>query len=157
MIPSIILVFLTLWSQKIWSEVRGGPPQGSIPIEIQAEQFAWNVRYAGADGKFGTSDDIRTINQLHIPIGKPVRVRLASIGKDGKHPVIHSFFLPEFRLKQDVVPGLVIDVWFEATRTGKYEIACAEFCGLGHYRMRGFLSIHSPEGFDAWLKEQVSA
>ncbi|MBI4358086.1 MAG: cytochrome c oxidase subunit II, partial [Candidatus Omnitrophica bacterium] len=156
-IPSVILVFLTVFSQRIWSEVRGLPPQGSIPIEIQAEQFAWNVRYAGADGKFGSSDDIKTINQLHIPVGKPVRVRLTSIGKDEKHPVIHSFFLPEFRLKQDVVPGLAIDVWFEATRTGKYEIACAEFCGLGHYRMRGFLSIHSPEGFEAWLKEQEAS
>ena len=154
-IPAIILVFLTLWSQRVWSEVRGGVPEGAIPIEIQAEQFAWNVRYPGADGKFETSDDIKTINQLHIPVGKPVRVRLKSIGKDGKHPVIHSFFLQEFRLKQDVVPGMQIDVWFEATRTGKYEIACAEFCGLGHYRMRGFLSIHSPEGFDAWLKEQA--
>ena len=123
-IPAVILVFLTIWSQKVWSQIKGGAPPGAIPIEIQAEQFAW-----------------------------PVRVRLTSIGKDGKHPVIHSFFLPEFRLKQDVVPGMAIDVWFEATRTGKYEIACAEFCGLGHYRMRGFLSIHSPEGFEAWLRE----
>lgn len=155
--PAIILVFLTIWSQKIWSEVRGAVPDGAIPIEIQAEQFAWNISYPGVDGKFGTADDIKTINQLHIPVGKPVRVRLKSIGKDGKHPVIHSFFLPEFRLKQDVVPGMQIDVWFEATRTGKYEIACAEFCGLGHYRMRGFLSIHSPEGFDAWLEENSEA
>src|SRR3989344_647526 len=152
--PAIILVFLTIWSQKIWSEVKSQIPAGAIPIEIQAEQFAWNIRYPGPDGKFGTQDDVKTINQLHIPVGKPVRARLTSIGKDGKHPVIHSFFLPEFRLKQDAVPGMAIDVWFEATRTGQYEIACAEFCGLGHYRMRGFLAIHSPEGFEAWLKEQ---
>jgi len=153
-IPAIILVILTILSQKIWTEVRGEAPEGAIPIEIDAEQFAWNVRYPGTDGKFGTSDDIKTINQLHIPVGKPVRVRLRSVGKDGEHAVLHSFFLPEVRLKQDVLPGMAIDVWFEATRTGKYEIACAEFCGLGHYRMRGFLSIHSPEGFDAWLREQ---
>lgn len=153
-IPAVILVFLTIFSQKLWSEIKSNVPQGAYPIEIQAEQFAWNVTYAGADGKFATPDDIRTINQLHIPVGKPVRVRLTSIGKDGKHAVIHSFFLPEFRLKQDVMPGMGIDVWFEATKTGKYEIACAEFCGLGHYRMRGFLSIHSPEGFEAWLREQ---
>ena len=153
-IPAIILVFLAIFSQKLWSEIKSNVPAGAYPIEIQAEQFAWNVTYAGPDGKFATPDDIKTINQLHIPVGKPVRVRLTSIGKDGKHPVIHSFFLPEFRLKQDVMPGMGIDVWFEATKTGKYEIACAEFCGLGHYRMRGFLSIHSPEGFDAWLREQ---
>ncbi len=152
--PAVILVFLTIWSQVVWSEIKGPPPSGAIPIEIQAEQFAWNVHYPGPDGKFGTADDIKTINQLHIPVGKPVRVRLTSIGKDGKHPVIHSFFLPEFRLRQDVVPGMAIDVWFEATRTGQYEIACSQFCGLGHYRMRGYLSIHSQEGFDAWLKEQ---
>lgn len=154
MIPAVILIVLTIWSQKVWVKVKNGMPTGAIPIEVQAEQFAWNIRYQGPDQKFGTDDDIKTINQLHIPVGKPVRVRLTSIGKDGKHPVIHSFFLPEFRLKQDVVPGLAIDVWFEATRTGKYEIACAEFCGIGHYRMRGYLSIHSPEGFEAWLKEQ---
>ncbi len=152
--PAIILIFLTIWSQKVWSEIKGPAPAAAIPIEIQAEQFAWNVRYPGPDGKFGTPDDIKTINQLHIPVGKPVRVRLTSIGKDGKHPVIHSFFLPEFRLRQDVVPGMAIDVWFEATRTGQYEIACSQFCGLGHYRMRGFLAIHSQEGFEAWLKEQ---
>ena len=155
-IPAIILVALTVLSQRVWHEIRKPVPKSAIPIEIDAEQFAWNVRYAGTDGIFGTADDIKTINQLHIPVGKPVRVRLKSIGKDGKHPVIHSFFLPEVRLKQDVVPGLVINVWFEATRTGKYEIACAEFCGLGHYRMRGFFSIHSQEGFDAWLKEQAA-
>jgi len=156
LIPAVILVVLTVFSQQLWSEIRGTIPANAFPIEIQAEQFAWNVRYAGPDGKFGTADDIKTVNQLHIPVGKPVRVRLTSIGKDGKHPVIHSFFLPEFRLKQDVVPGLSIDVWFEATRTGKYEIACSQFCGIGHYRMRGFLSIHSPEGFEAWLKETAA-
>ncbi len=156
-IPAIILVILTIFSQQLWSEIKMNIPQGSYPIEIQAEQFAWNVIYAGTDEKFGTPDDIKTINQLHIPVGKPVRVRLTSIGKDGKHPVIHSFFLPEFRLKQDVMPGMGIDVWFEAIKTGKYEIACAEFCGLGHYRMRGFVSIHSPEGFEAWLKEQAAS
>jgi len=156
-IPAVILVFLTIFSQQLWSEIKMTIPPNTYPIEIQAEQFAWNVRYAGPDGKFGTPDDIKTINQLHIPVGKPVRVRLTSIGKDGKHPVIHSFFLPEFRLKQDVMPGMGIDVWFEAIKTGKYEIACAEFCGLGHYRMRGFVSIHSQEGFDAWLKEQAAS
>lgn len=155
-IPAIILVVLTVLSQKVWREVRGEIPQNAVPIQIEAEQFAWNVRYPGPDAVFGTADDVTTINQLHIPVGKPVRVRLTSIGKEGKHAVIHSFFLPDFRLKQDVVPGMAIDIWFEATRTGKYEIACAEFCGLGHYRMRGFLSIHSPEGFNAWLKEQAT-
>ncbi len=156
-IPAIILLVLALMGQSAWVEIKSTLPaeKDSVRIRVQAEQFAWNIQYPGADGKFDTADDIKNINQLHIPVGKPVRVTLTSIEKEDKPAVIHSFFLPEFRLKQDVVPGMAIDVWFEAKKTGKYEIACAEFCGLGHYRMRGFLAIHSPEGFEAWLREQA--
>ncbi len=156
-IPTVILIVLAVMGQKVWAEVKATLPTDpkTVQIRIQAEQFAWNIQYPGADGKFDTADDIRNINQLHIPVGRPVRATLTSIEKEDKPAVIHSFFLPEFRLKQDIVPGMAIDVWFEAKRTGQYEIACAEFCGLGHYRMRGFLSIHSSEGFEAWLKEQV--
>jgi cytochrome c oxidase subunit II len=156
-IPTIILIVLALMGQKVWAEVKSTLPADpdTVPIRIQAEQFAWNIQYPGPDGKFDTADDIKNINQLHIPVGRPVRVTLTSIEKEDKPAVIHSFFLPEFRLKQDVVPGMAIEVWFEAKKTGQYEIACAEFCGLGHYRMRGFLSIHSPEGFEAWLREQA--
>jgi cytochrome c oxidase subunit 2 len=67
--------------------------------------------------------------------------------------VIHSFFVPQFRLKQDAVPGTMIDVWFQATKTGNYELVCAEFCGLAHYRMRGYLTIEEPEKFEAWLAQ----
>ncbi len=159
LIPTIILVILAFMGQGVWAEVKMNMPasEKAVDIRIQAEQFAWNVQYPGPDGKFDTADDLRNINQLHIPVGKPVRAMLTSIDQPDKPAVIHSFFLPEFRLKQDVVPGMGIDVWFEATRTGKYEIACAEFCGIGHYRMRGFLTIHSPEGFKAWLTEQSPA
>ena len=158
-IPAVILLILAVMGQKVWAEIKTIMPADSkaVQIHIQAEQFAWNIQYAGPDGKFNTPDDIKNINQLHIPVGKPVRATLTSIEKEDKPAVIHSFFLPEFRLKQDVVPGMAIDVWFEANRTGKYEIACAEFCGLGHYRMRGFLTIHSQKGFDEWLKEQAAA
>ena len=156
-IPAIILVFLAFYGQGVWDLVKKDIPQGEnvVSVRIQAEQFAWNVQYPGADGEFDTEDDIKTINQLHIPIGKPVKATLTSIEKEDKPAVLHSFFLPEFRLKQDIVPGMAIDVWFEAIRTGKYEIACAEFCGLGHYRMKGFLNIHSEKGFEAWLNEQA--
>lgn len=155
-IPAIILIFLTVLSQKTWSDVRGEIPENAMPIQVMAEQFAWNIKYAGADGKFGTNDDIIKMNQMHIPAGQPVRVQLTSISKDGKHPVIHSFFLPEFRIKQDVVPGLPTEIWFEATKPGRFEIACAELCGLGHYRMRGFLTVHTPEGFEAWLAQEMA-
>jgi cytochrome c oxidase subunit 2 len=94
-------------------------------------------------------DDITTINQLHIPVNKPVIAYLSS--KD----VIHSFFLPVMRVKQDTIPGQETKVWFEAAKTGKFEIACAQLCGLGHYRMRGFFTIHTQEDFDAWLSQNL--
>ena len=94
-------------------------------------------------------DDIVAINQLHVPVGKPVIVHLNS--KD----VIHSFFLPVMRVKQDVIPGQTVSVWFEAAKTGKFEIACAQLCGLGHYRMRGFFMIDTPEQFSTWMQGLV--
>ena len=153
-IPTFILIFLLMINQQTMSEIKGTIPKEALPLQVMAEQFAWNIQYPGTDGKFGTDDDIVKVNQMHIPVGKPIRVRLTSISKSGKHPVIHSFFLPEFRIKQDVVPGLPTEIWFQAIKPGKFEIACAELCGLGHYRMRGFLTVHTEEGFQAWLKQE---
>ena len=90
------------------------------------------------------------MNQLHFPVGKPVVATLTS--KD----VIHSFFLPEFRVKQDAVPGMKTRIWFEGNRVGNWEIACAELCGLGHYRMKGFVTVDTPENFEKWLAEQAA-
>jgi len=147
-VPAVICVVLALLSRRTWAEIKQQMPEGALPIEITGEQFAWNIRYTGPDGKFGTADDIVTLNQLHFPVGRPVVVTLRS--KD----VIHSFFLPEFRVKQDAVPGMSTHIWFDATRTGNWEIACAELCGLGHYRMKGFVTVESPEDFQKWLAEQ---
>ncbi len=149
-IPSVIVLFLAWSSQRVWSYVQGPPPPHQLEVEVTAEQFVWNIRYPGADGQFDTPDDITTINQLHLPVGQVVVVRLKS--KD----VIHSFFLPQFRLKRDTVPGFTGRVWLQATKTGHFEIVCAELCGLGHYRMRGFLTIEPLEAFQAWLA-QVNA
>ena len=146
-IPSLILLFLATYSQRVWSKIRGTPPPTNLQIEITAEQFAWNIRYTGPDGQLNTADDITTINQLHLPVNHTVLIHLKS--KD----VIHSFFVPQFRMKLDAVPGLTGRLWLSATKTGNYEIACAELCGLGHYRMRGFLTIESPEAFQAWLAQ----
>ena len=148
-LPAIICVVLALLSRRTWAEIKQQMPEDALPIEITAEQFAWNIRYAGADGRFGTSDDVVTLNQLHFPVGRPVVVTLRS--KD----VIHSFFLPEFRVKQDAVPGMSTRIWFDAMRTGNWEIACAELCGLGHYRMKGFVTVESSEDFQKWLAEQA--
>jgi len=150
-IPALILVFLTFQSQRVWSQVRGSPPPPDLEVEVQGEQFAWNIRYAGADGELNTADDITTINELHIPVQQTVLFHVKS--KD----VLHSFFVPQFRMKLDAVPGLTGRLWVSATTTGNFEIACAELCGLGHYRMRGFLVIESRAAFDAWLAETATS
>ena len=149
LIPALILVGLTLASQQLWVRIRSPKhiPPGAMEVEILAEQFAWNVRYPGTDGQFETADDVTSLNQLHLPVGKPVLLKLKS--KD----VIHSLFLPEFRGKQDAVPGLPTQIWLQATKAGQFEIRCAELCGLGHYRMRGFVTTESPQEFQAWLTE----
>jgi cytochrome c oxidase subunit 2 len=148
--PAVILVALALYSQQVWSVVRGTPPAPDLEIEIVGEQFAWNIRYAGADGELHTADDITTINQMHLPVNKTALLHLTS--KD----VIHSFFVAQFRMKQDAVPGLISRMWVKPVGEGNFEIACAELCGLGHYRMRGFLVIEPEEAFTVWLSEMLA-
>jgi cytochrome c oxidase subunit 2 len=94
-------------------------------------------------------DDITTINQLNLPVDRPILVHLSS--KD----VIHSFGLVEMRVKQDAIPGMDIPVWFIPNKVGEFEIACSQLCGLGHYRMRGFISVKSQADYDSWLAEEA--
>ncbi|HKD19166.1 MAG TPA: cytochrome c oxidase subunit II [Thermoanaerobaculia bacterium] len=149
-VPALICVMLALLSRRIWDQIKENMPHEGLEIHVTGEQFAWNIRYAGPDGKFDTADDILTLNQIHFPVGKPVIVTLTS--KD----VIHSFFLPEFRVKQDAVPGMHTRIWFEGNKVGHWEIACAELCGLGHFRMKGFVTVDTPEDFQKWLAEQAA-
>ena len=178
-------VLLFGFAVPIWAaRVDRMPPESeALVVHVTAEQFAWNIHYAGPDGKFGRTDitlldaqenplgidrsdpdakdDVTTLNQLYLPANRPIIVKLRS--KD----VIHSFNVPEFRVKQDAIPGLTIPIWFVPdvttaemrTRTGKpdfqYEIACAQLCGLGHYRMRGFVTVQSPGEFQQWMDERV--
>ncbi|MCI0558739.1 MAG: hypothetical protein MN733_09605, partial [Nitrososphaera sp.] len=114
------------------------------------EQFAWNIRYAGPDNLFDSPDDILTINQLHLPVDQTVLIHLKS--KD----VLHSFFVPQFRMKQDAVPGITGRIWVSVTKAGNYEIACAELCGIGHYRMRGFLTVETSQDFQGWLAKTAT-
>jgi cytochrome c oxidase subunit 2 len=164
---------LAFFSVPVWSaRVDAFPEEAqSTVVRVVAEQFAWNVHYPGPDGRFGRTDpgllgpenplgldrddpaakdDITTINQLNLPVGKPVIVHLSS--KD----VIHSFALPEMRVKQDAIPGIVQPVWFTPTETGEWEIACSQLCGLGHYRMRGFYTIQTQAEYDAWFAEETA-
>ncbi len=171
---------IPLWAAR----VDQFPPESeALVVQVTGEQFAWNVHYAGPDGVFGRTDinlidlqvnplgldrsdpasmdDVTTVNQLYLPVNRQIIVRLRS--KD----VIHSFGVPELRVKQDAIPGLTVPVWFVPTvttaemrtRTGnpefQYEIACAQLCGLGHYRMRGFVTIQTAEEFQQWMEERV--
>lgn len=166
------IVLLACFSIPIYKQVqRSLPnPDDAIQVRVVAEQFAWNIHYPGPDNKFGRSlptlmsasnpvglddtdpnsdDDIVSVNQFKVPVNKPVIVHLTS--KD----VIHSFGIPVMRVKQDVIPGQEISISFEANKTGDFEIACAQLCGLGHYRMRGFFQVEEPAEFDTWLQQKV--
>jgi cytochrome c oxidase subunit 2 len=126
-------------------------PQTDFVVQVTAKQFNWQVTYPGPDGKFGTADDKTLLDEMHVPVGKPIRVNLRS------QDVIHSFFVPQFRIKQDAVPGREIGVWFEVTKTGKYEWPCAELCGFGHSGMRGWVFVHSAEDYSKWAAENLRA
>ena len=146
-IPAVLVLLIGVLSVPPWLEIRSHDriPDGAYVVDMMASQFEWNASYVGPDGQMGTDDDVTQRNQLHIPVGRPVVVTLRS------EDVIHSFFLPEFRVKQDAVPGMETPVWFQATRTGEFTLACAELCGTGHTRMGGRVIVHSTEDFDAWL------
>jgi len=145
-IPFAIVVLIAVMSMGPWMRVRNPErfPPAALTVEVTAKQFEWNVKYPGPDNVLGTADDFTGRNRLTVPNGRPVHVVLRA------EDVIHSFFLPELRVKQDAVPGMEIPIWFEATRPGEYVIGCAELCGLGHYRMRGSLVVLDGAEFDAW-------
>lgn len=146
--PALILIMIGFMSKATWDVIHHTHPPTTNVVEITAKQFNWEVLYPGPDGKFETADDKMIENDLHVPVNQVVRVRLKS--KD----VIHSFFVPQFRLKQDAVPGRTIEVWFEATKPGRYELPCAELCGFGHSGMLGHVTVQTAEEFQAWTKEQ---
>ena len=147
-VPSLILVFLGFMSRGLWAHIKTDMPPPDVTIMVTGKQFNWEILYAGPDGKFHTADDYQVDNDLKVPVNKVVRVLL------GSHDVIHSFFVPQARLKQDALPGREIPAWFEITKPGIYEIPCAELCGFGHSGMKGQLTVLSDADYQAWLKEQ---
>jgi cytochrome c oxidase subunit II len=150
-VPAVILIVLSFMSVSTWAKVKRHAPESDFELQVAAKQFNWEIVYPGADRQFGTPDDVKFDNDLHVPVNKVVRVYLTS------RDVIHSFFLPNLRLKQDAVPGRDILVWFEATKPGKYELPCAELCGFGHSGMKGWLHVHTPEEYAQWAAENLAA
>lgn len=183
----IEVVLLVLFAVPIWAKRVSAVPSANeaVQLRVVAEQFAWNVHYPGADGVFGrtdvklvtagsnplgidrtdpaSQDDVITLNQLHLPVDRPALIYLTS--KD----VIHSFFLPQMRVKQDAIPGQVVPVYFTpakvtppesqfpacAAKKTCWEIACAQLCGLTHYRMQGYYTVHSQADYDKWMAENA--
>ncbi len=151
LIPGAIVLCLDLAVDfaggHAYHEVKGELPASDVKVRVEGEQYAWTFTYPGPDGLFDTADDKALLAHLHVPIHRPVHVYLRS--KD----VIHSFFVPTLRVKQDALPGREIALWFEAEVAGKYEIACAELCGPNHFTMRGFLNVHTADEYAAWVAE----
>lgn len=149
-VPAVTVVLLGILSGRVWTEIKGrdSVPPGAIPVAVAAKQFEWNVTYTGPDGQLGTGDDFTRRNLLTVPVDTPVVVHLTA------EDVIHSFFIPQFRVKQDAVPGMLQRVWFQVTETGEYDLACAELCGNGHTTMAARVQVVTMDEFRGWLAEQ---
>lgn len=171
MITAAVFVTLGILGQQVWASLHfHEAPPGALKIEVTAQQFAWNFRYAGADDVFGKTDPLQmsdsngnplgldskdpaakddiVTSTITVPANRPVELTLKS--KD----VIHSFFVPNLRFKQDLVPGMSIKVHFTPQVVGHYELACAELCGAGHYKMKSYMDVLSTEDFEQWLKDK---
>jgi cytochrome c oxidase subunit 2 len=165
-LPAAALLFIAIYQMNAWADAKmrrpllsAGPDgiEGTAddvlkpPLcEVTGRQFEWRIRYAGPDGVIGTADDLHVVNDLHLPVNEEIVIQIKSMD------VLHSFFLPNARIKQDVVPGMRQFVWFRPNKQGSYDIVCAELCGWGHYKMRGRMVVESREKFDTWMKNAYS-
>ncbi len=169
-LTTVLFIGLNLMGSRVWAAQRFEPAgPGAVQVEATGMQFAWYFRYPGPDGTYGgtsvklmdpsaggeaavglntsdpsSKDDVVT-GTMYLPVDREVDLSLRSVD------VIHSFFVPQLRFKQDAVPGLNIHMHFHPTKIGDYELACAELCGLGHYKMHGMVKVVSQEDFDKWL------
>ena len=142
-VPALILVVLTALSAPAWSKIKMTRPPSDFVVSVTAKQFNWQVKQPNSDKVF--------LDEMHVPVNKVIHVALQS------QDVIHSFFVPQFRIKQDAVPGRTIIAWFEVTKPGKYEWPCAELCGFGHSGMRGWVYVHTAEDYQKWAAENLKA
>ncbi len=154
-VPAAILLFISLYQIDVWMRFRNfatfNRHSRENPVaEVTARQFEWRIRYPAPGKKLMQKpqpDDLYTVNDLHVPFGEPVVIQLRS------EDVLHSFFLPHLRIKQDAVPGAIIPVQFQANFEGEQELVCAELCGWGHYKMRGQLTAQRKSEFDKYLRD----
>lgn len=169
LVPAVALFALAIYQLDAWASaktripqipapgttVAAGQAEATVPkpplAEVTGRQFEWRIRYAGPDEVLGTRDDLFTVNELHVPSGEEIVLTIKS------EDVLHSFFLPQMRVKQDIVPGMKQFVWLNAVQVDpvadQYDIACTELCGWGHYKMRGRLIVEPRERFDAWFAD----
>lgn len=166
-------ILLVVFALPLWYSRTAARPTdpSAVVIRVVGEQFAWNVHYPGADGRFGETsvalvsptnplgldrrspygrDDVVELGIMHLPVNRPVVIELSS--KD----VIHSFGVPAMRVKQDAIPGLLAPVWFTPTATGDFDIACSQLCGMGHYKMRGLITVESDAAFRKFLADEAA-
>jgi len=147
-LPAATLLFIAIYQMDAWAGSKMREPNIDPTVEVTGRQFEWRFRYPGPDGQLYTPDDIHDVNDLHLPYGEEVLLVVKS------EDVLHSFFLPNLRIKQDVVPGMKQTVWFKAKRPAVVDIVCAELCGWGHYKMRGQITFQSRAEYDEWLSQR---
>ncbi len=163
-IPAVLLLVIAFTQMGVWAEIKftdtmGRNADGSQGeysaehpmMEVYASQFDWRARYPDLQGNFNGADVVESAFDIYVPINTPVVFHLRS------RDVLHSFFVPAFRLKQDAVPGMTIPVWFEATKTGSFDLICAELCGWGHYKMAGRVHVLEEQAYQEWLAGQRAA
>jgi cytochrome c oxidase subunit 2 len=135
LIPLVLAMAMFAWGADLFFRLSR-PPRDAMEITVVGKQWMWKIQHP---------DGTREINELHVPVGRPVRITL------GSEDVIHNFSLPAFRVKMDAVPGKLTTLWFEATKVGTYHLFCAEYCGTNHSGMVGQVTVMTPEDYEAWL------
>jgi len=147
-LPAATLLFIAIYQMEAWASAKMNAPDMKPLVEVTGRQFNWDYRYPGPDNELYTEDDIvRTDGKLYLPVNEEVLLKITSLD------VLHSFFLPNLRMKQDVIPGMEQSMWFKAKETGGYDIVCAELCGWGHYKMKGRVYFLPREQYEEKLEE----
>lgn len=139
-IPLGLVMIMFAWGAKLYFDEYNEVPPDAEEVYVVGKQWMWHIQHA--NGR-------REINELHVPVGRPIKLIMAS------EDVIHSFYIPAFRLKKDVVPGRYATIWFQATKPGRYHLFCAEYCGTGHSKMKGWVTVMEPAEYQAWLSGGV--